>query len=58
MAIKVTFKQYLLPLTANEISENEHMFLNCDFQAFLPESINIIKLDSIMQQWVWDKTRK
>jgi len=48
----------IIALTANAIAGNEQMFLNKDFQAFLPKPINIMKLDSIIQRWVRDKNRE
>ena len=48
----------IIALTANAIEGNEQMFLNKDFQAFLPKPINIMKLDSVVQRWVRDKTRE
>jgi len=48
----------VVALTANAIAGNEQMFLNKDFQAFLPKPINIMKLDSVVQRWVRDKTRE
>ena len=48
----------VIALTANAIAGNEQMFLSKDFQAFLPKPINIMKLDSIIQRWVRDKTRE
>jgi len=48
----------IIALTANAIAGNEQMFLNKDFQAFLPKPINIINLDSVVQRWVRDKTRE
>jgi len=48
----------IIALTANAIEGNEQMFLSRNFQAFIPKPINIMKLDSIVQRWVRDKTRE
>ena len=48
----------IIALTANAIAGNEQMFLSGNFQAFLPKPINIIKLDTVVQRWVRDKSRE
>ena len=45
----------IIVLTANAIAENEQMFLNKGFQAFLTKPINIINLDYVVQKWIRDK---
>ena len=45
----------IIAFTANAIIGNEEMFLNKGFQAFISKPIEIIKLDSILRQWVRDK---
>ena len=48
----------IIALTANAIAGNEQMFIDNDFQAFLAKPINMMKLDSIVQRWVRDKSRE
>jgi CheY-like chemotaxis protein/anti-sigma regulatory factor (Ser/Thr protein kinase) len=48
----------IIALTANAISGNERMFLDNGFNAFLPKPFNAMSLDSVIQQWVRDKTRE
>jgi len=48
----------IISLTANAISGNEQMFLENGFQAFLAKPIDMLKLDTILKQWVRDKSRE
>ncbi|AEF81764.1 hybrid sensor histidine kinase/response regulator [Leadbettera azotonutricia] len=48
----------IIALTANALVGNEDLFLRNGFQAFLPKPIDIIKLDSILNQWVRDKSKE
>ena len=48
----------VIALTANAIAGNEQMFLSNDFQDFLAKPINIMNLDSIVQRWIRDASRK
>jgi CheY-like chemotaxis protein len=45
----------IIALTANAIVGNEEMFLNNGFQAYLPKPIELLRLDTIINQWVRDK---
>jgi signal transduction histidine kinase/CheY-like chemotaxis protein len=45
----------IIVLTANAIAGNEEMFLAHGFQAFLSKPIDIMRLDSVIRQWVRDK---
>ena len=45
----------IIALTANAIVGNEEMFLQKGFQAFISKPIDIMKLDSVLRQWVRDK---
>ncbi|MDR2051032.1 MAG: response regulator [Deltaproteobacteria bacterium] len=45
----------VIALTANAILGNERMFLEHGFQAFLSKPIDILRLDSTLEQWVRDK---
>ena len=45
----------IIVLTANAIVGNEEMFLAHGFQAFLTKPIDIMRLDSVIRQWVRDK---
>ena len=42
----------IIALTANAIVGNEPMFLSSGFQAFLSKPIDIVRLDSVIRQWV------
>jgi signal transduction histidine kinase/ActR/RegA family two-component response regulator len=42
----------IIALTANAAVGNEQMFLEHDFQAFLPKPVNIIDLDTIVRKWI------
>jgi CheY-like chemotaxis protein len=44
----------IIALTANAIIGNEEMFLSKGFQAFISKPIEMIKLDSVLHQWVKD----
>jgi CheY-like chemotaxis protein len=48
----------IISLTANAIRGNEEMFLNAGFQAFLSKPIDINMMDSVIRQWVRDKTQE
>jgi CheY-like chemotaxis protein len=48
----------IIALTANAIAGNERMFLESGFQAFLSKPFDIRKLDSILRQWVRDKSKE
>ena len=45
----------IIALTANAVSENEWMFLNNGFQAFISKPIEVTRLDTVIRQWVRDK---
>jgi signal transduction histidine kinase/CheY-like chemotaxis protein len=45
----------IVVLTANAIVGNEEMFLSKGFQAFLSKPIDIMRLDSVVRQWVRKK---
>jgi PAS domain S-box-containing protein len=42
----------IIALTANAAVGNEEMFLSKGFQAFLSKPINVMKLDSVVRQWI------
>jgi CheY-like chemotaxis protein len=48
----------IIALTANAIVGNEEMFLQKGFQAFISKPIDMMKLDSVLRQWVRDKTKE
>ena len=48
----------VIALTANAVAGNEQMFLNNGFNAFLPKPFNVKLLDSIILQWVRDKSKE
>jgi CheY-like chemotaxis protein/two-component sensor histidine kinase len=48
----------VIALTANAVAGNEQMFLDNGFNAFLPKPFNVMALDSIVQRWVKDKSKK
>jgi CheY-like chemotaxis protein len=48
----------VIALTANAIIENEAMFLQNGFQAFLSKPIDMLRMDAVMRQWVRDKERE
>ncbi|MDR2069377.1 MAG: response regulator [Spirochaetaceae bacterium] len=45
----------IIALTANAIVGNEEMFLSNGFNAFLSKPIDIMRLDTVLNQWVRDK---
>ncbi|MFP3089167.1 ATP-binding protein [Treponema sp. TIM-1] len=45
----------IIALTANAIVGNEEMFLSNGFNAFISKPIDIMRLDTILNQWVRDK---
>ncbi|MCL2665354.1 MAG: response regulator [Defluviitaleaceae bacterium] len=42
----------IIALTANAVAENEKMFLDNGFQAFLSKPINTEKLDAVIRKWI------
>jgi CheY-like chemotaxis protein len=48
----------IIALTANTIAGNEKMFLDNGFDAFLPKPINVMTLDSIVQNLIRDKSKE
>jgi len=48
----------IIALTANAIVGNEEMFLGKGFQAFLSKPIDIMRLDTVINQFVRDRIRK
>ncbi|MCL2774637.1 MAG: ATP-binding protein [Oscillospiraceae bacterium] len=48
----------IIALTANAIVGNEKMFLEKGFQAFISKPIDMMLLDSVLRQWVRDKSRE
>ena len=53
-----TKKMPIIALTANAIVGNEQIFLDNGFQAFISKPIDIMRLDSILRQWIRDKKRE
>ncbi|MDR2404007.1 MAG: response regulator [Spirochaetaceae bacterium] len=45
----------IIALTANVIAGNEEMFLSSGFNAFISKPIDIMRLDTMLNQWVRDK---
>jgi CheY-like chemotaxis protein len=45
----------IIALTANAISGNEEMFLQHGFNAFISKPIDLMRLDTLLKQWVRDK---
>ena len=45
----------IIALTANAIAGNENMFLQHGFQAFISKPIDMMRLDSVLRQWVRNK---
>jgi len=45
-------------LTANAIAGNEKMFLENGFQAFISKPIDMMRLDAVLRQYIWDKGHK
>ena len=45
----------IIALTANAIVGNEDMFLQSGFQAFISKPIDIMRLDSVLRQWIGEK---
>ncbi|MDR1688692.1 MAG: response regulator [Clostridiales bacterium] len=45
----------IIALTANAVTGNEDMFLNSGFQAFISKPIDVVKLDTVLRQWVRNK---
>jgi CheY-like chemotaxis protein len=42
----------IIALTANAVAGTEQMFLENGFNAFLSKPLNMMSLDSIVQQWI------
>jgi len=42
----------VIALTANAVAENERMFLENGFQAFVPKPIDLKKLDTVIREWI------
>ena len=45
----------IIALTANAIIGNEEMFLGKGFQAFLTKPVDVMRMDTILRQWVRDR---
>ena len=48
----------IIALTANAIAGTDEYFYENGFQAFISKPINVMQLDSVIQQWVRDKTQE
>jgi CheY-like chemotaxis protein len=48
----------IIALTANAAAGAEQMFLGNGFNAFLPKPFNATGLDSVIRQWIPDKTKE
>jgi signal transduction histidine kinase len=48
----------IIALTANAVAGNEQMFLENSFNAFIPKPFSATILDSVIQQWVRDKSKE
>jgi CheY-like chemotaxis protein len=48
----------IIALTANALLGNDSLFLENGFQAFLSKPIDILRLDSILNNWIRDKTQQ
>jgi len=48
----------IIALTANAVLGSEKMFLENGFQAFVSKPIDIMQLDSVIRQWVRDKSQE
>jgi len=48
----------IIALTANAITGNEEVFLDCGFQAFISKPIEITRLDAIINQWVRNREQE
>ena len=46
----------IIALTANAVIGNEKMFMDNGFQAFISKPIEISRLDSVIRQWVRDRS--
>ena len=46
----------IIAFTADDNAENEKLFLDKGFQAFVPKPIKINRLDAVLREWVQDKT--
>ena len=47
----------IIALTANAVTGTEELFYAHDFQAFITKPIDIMRLDSVLQEWVKDKSK-
>jgi CheY-like chemotaxis protein len=48
----------VIALTANAVAGSEQMFFEHGFNAFLPKPFNTTLLDSVLRQWVRDKSKE
>jgi CheY-like chemotaxis protein len=48
----------VIALTAHAAAGTEQMFLSNGFNAFLPKPFSAMSLDSVVQQWVRDKSKE
>jgi CheY-like chemotaxis protein len=48
----------IIALTANAVAGNEQMFLENGFNAFLAKPINVMVLDSVVRQWIRDRSKE
>jgi signal transduction histidine kinase/CheY-like chemotaxis protein len=48
----------IIALTANALLGNDSLFLENGFQAFLSKPIDILRLDTVLNQWVRDKRKE
>jgi CheY-like chemotaxis protein len=48
----------IIALTANAISGNEEMFLQSGFNSYISKPIDIMRLDTVLNQFVRDRTRE
>jgi len=46
----------IIALTANAVVGTEELFYKHDFQAFITKPIDIMRLDSVIQQWIKNKS--
>jgi len=48
----------IIALTANAVVGTEELFYEHGFQAFITKPLDIMRLDSVIQQWVKDKSKE
>jgi PAS domain S-box-containing protein len=48
----------IIALSANAVAGSERMFLDNGFNAFLPKPYNMTMLDSVVKQWITDKSKE